>query len=78
MGDRYQVIFGSQSKHCCFEATVVDTAKPVIIGGQQYRGQFEPVCECFSISDAYKIAAALSAQGEENDKWLGSKSSHRC
>jgi hypothetical protein len=63
---RYQVVDGSQSAHCCFEATVVDTTKPVIIAGKQWtRGdgepQWEAVCECFYREDADRIAAAMNA-----------------
>ena len=66
---RYQIYKGSQSAHCCFEATVVDTSKPCMIGGEHYRdsdtrgGQYhyEPVCECFEMSDAEMICAALNA-----------------
>lgn len=53
---RFKVIDGSQSAHCCFEATVVDTTKP-----GWGAGRYEPVCECFERADAEKIAAALSA-----------------
>lgn len=58
--ERYQVIEGSQSVHCCFVATVVDTDKPHMIGGKQYNDQFESVCECFDIEDAKRIASALN------------------
>lgn len=60
MTERYKVVDGSQSYHCCFVATVVDTTRPVIINGEQYEGQFEAVCECFEDEDAEKIAAALN------------------
>lgn len=50
MSERYKVVEGSESAHCCFEATVVDT-------------QFcnELVCECFDMESAQKIADALNA-----------------
>jgi hypothetical protein len=65
---RYAVYKGSQSAHCCFEATVVDTTKPDIIGGKHYRdsdergGQYhyEAICECFEMADAERICAALN------------------
>lgn len=48
---RFEVRDGSQSRHCRFEATVVDMTKPVRIGGKRYNGktalQYEPVCERF-------------------------------
>lgn len=68
---RYQVYKGSQSAHCCFEATVVDTTKPRIIGGEHYRdyesGQYhhEPVCECFEVAEAERIAALLNRAADE-------------
>lgn len=66
MSERYKVISGSQSAHCCFEATVVDTSRPDMQGdGTQYVGdhgpQFEAVCECFDMVDAEAICAALNA-----------------
>lgn len=57
----YQVVDGSQSCHCCFEATVVDMRKPVMIGDEHYNDQYEVVCECFETDNAIKIAAALNA-----------------
>jgi hypothetical protein len=63
---RYQIYKGSQSSHCCFDATVVDTTKPDIIGGEHYKGSdgqyhYDIVCECFSIEDAEKIRDALNS-----------------
>lgn len=58
--ERYRVVNGSQSGHCCFDATVVDTSNPVIIGGEHFDNQYESVCECFNISDAEKICTALN------------------
>ena len=62
---RYKVVEGSQSCHCCFDATVIDTTKPSMIGGEQYEGdngpQFDSVCECFEVEDANIICAALNA-----------------
>lgn len=54
------------SADCCFDATVVDTTKPEIIGGQRYKGidgqlYYEIVCECFSLEDAQLICDALNA-----------------
>lgn len=65
---RYAIYNGSQSAHCCFEATVVDTTKPDIICGEHYKdsgpdGQYhyEAVCECFSVEDAELVCKALNA-----------------
>lgn len=53
---RYQVVPESQSGHCCFVATVVDTAKPL----EWPEGEFETVCECFVTGHAETIARALN------------------
>jgi len=58
---RFIVVAGSQTAHCCFDATVVDTDKPTMIGGKHYNNEYEPVCECFEVGDAERIAAALNA-----------------
>lgn len=58
---RYQVVNGSQSCHCCFEATVVDTAKPTNIGGEHFNGRYQAVCECFDEADAKLVCDALNA-----------------
>ena len=61
-GTRYAVVQDSQSGHCCFSATVVDTSRPKMVHGKHYNGQFESVCECFEESEARMIAAALNAE----------------
>lgn len=63
---RYVVVGGSESGHCCFEATVVDTSSPLMIGGKHYNGRFMAVCECFWTEDAEKIAAALNLKMDKN------------
>jgi hypothetical protein len=68
MSDRYKVVEGSQSAHCCFEATVVDTRRPTMIAGKQYvrkvggvdAPQFDSICECFEATDAELIRDALN------------------
>lgn len=57
---RFKVVNRSQSCHCCFEYTVVDTSKPYMIGDEQYEGQFEEVCECFEAFEANMICDALN------------------
>lgn len=62
---RYKVVSGSQSYHCCFCATVVDTTKPL----EQFEGydgipEFDSVCECFDIETAEMICAALNKNEE--------------
>ena len=50
MTDRYYVIDGSESGHCCFEYTVMDATKD------------EQVCECFDINHAELICSALNKE----------------
>lgn len=57
---RYCIEDGSQSCHCCFEYTVVDLTRPVMIYGSHYKGKHEPVCECFTREDAELICDALN------------------
>lgn len=61
MSERFKVVSGSQSAHRRFDATVVDTTKPFVIGGVHLEGQYESVCECFELGDAQLIADALNA-----------------
>ncbi len=56
----YKVVEGSQSLHCCFEYSVVDTTRPVMIGKGQWKDHFEPVCECFDLESANLICDCLN------------------
>lgn len=56
---RYIVINESQSAHCCFEATVVDSHTPR--AGYASDDKYSQICECFSVEEAQKIADALNA-----------------
>lgn len=64
--DRYKILPGSISGHCCFTATVVDTTRPVMIGDKHYERDgvkhYEAVCECFEEEDAKLIATSLNAR----------------
>lgn len=62
MNQRYQVIEGSQSSHCCFDYTVVDTTQPDMIGDKHYNDQYIAICECFGEEDAKAIADAMNAK----------------
>lgn len=68
MSERYKVVEGSQSCHCCFDYTVVDTTRPVMFGDEHYRGQYEPMCETFDRADADRICEALN-QLEKQDAY---------
>lgn len=63
--DRYIIYKGSKSAHCCFEATVMDSTRPEIIGGEHYEDEggkhYETVCECFEMEDAELVCRALNA-----------------
>jgi hypothetical protein len=64
---RYKAVPYSQSAHCCFEATVLDTTKPHFLGGEHYCGigdraffHYDSIAECFDIDDAELIAALMN------------------
>jgi len=59
----YEVRDGSESGHCCFVATVVDTTKQTHIVANG-RPVYEVVCECFSREAADEVCAALNASDE--------------
>ncbi|WYA78875.1 hypothetical protein [Pseudomonas phage Jack] len=59
MSGRYKVLVGSQSGHCCFDYTVVDTLKPHPVYASQ--GLFYAICETFSEEEAQAVARALNA-----------------
>lgn len=61
MADRYKIVDESQSVHCCFRKTVVDTTRPVMIHGEHYDGKYEPMCECIDEEAAPVICDALNA-----------------
>lgn len=60
-GSRYRAVRGSESGHCCFEATVIDLKKPEYHPFHGYfYGYYEGICETFDFDDAVTIAAALN------------------
>ena len=59
MSGRYKVLAGSQSGHCCFDYTVVDTLKPHPVYASQ--GLFAAICETFREEEAHAVARALNA-----------------
>lgn len=65
MSNRFQVVDGSQSGHCCFEHTVIDTSRPVVYHGVPFvddgQQRYTSVCECFGRTEADMIAASLNA-----------------
>lgn len=53
--NRFKVVDGSVSAHCCFEASVLDTHEP----GEMIHKNGRVVCECLDTDDANRIARAL-------------------
>lgn len=53
---RYRVRAGSESGHCCFGASVMDTETL-----DETLGTPTCVCECFDVATSERIAAALNA-----------------
>lgn len=68
---RYQVVKGSESAHCCFEATVIDTEK-------EMGSHPDWVCECFEPSRAHAIADAMNAADEAPLSELSPACQDRC
>lgn len=64
---RYAVVPESQSCHCCFDFTVVDTSEP-LEKHQDEEQEYEPVCECFSEDEAKLIADALNFAAPQPDQ----------
>jgi hypothetical protein len=59
---RYKLVEESDSGHCCFKASILDTDKPIRRGdGSIVEDQFESVCECFELDSAKKILGLLIA-----------------
>lgn len=56
MSERYKAVEGSESAHCCFKATVVDTQT----SNPSFCDELDWVCECFDMESAQKIADALN------------------
>lgn len=66
MKTRYIIHHHSQSGHCCFEYTVLDSTKPEMISDEHYRNtdgflQYEAVCETFDLETATLVRDALNA-----------------
>lgn len=64
---RYTLVPKSVSAHCCFEATVLDTA------GAPGPLHYKEVCETFSIEDAELIKKALNFYHKNKPKRVKKK-----
>jgi hypothetical protein len=59
--NRFIAVEGSETAHCCFNASVIDRASPMIGGSDKpMQDKFSVVCECFDMEDAVKIADLLN------------------
>lgn len=54
MMDRYKVVKGSESVHCCFEFTILDS--------QGTDKDFGNICECFDEETANRICRLLNQE----------------
>jgi hypothetical protein len=68
MADRYKIVDESQSVHCCFSKTVVDTTRPVMIHGEHHDDKYEAMCECIDEDAAPVICDALNAA--DRFRWI--------
>lgn len=68
MTQRYKVIKGSQTAHCCFEATVVDTQAPPVLVRPDGSVLHHTVCECFDFEDAELICDHLNGVPVEDSQ----------
>ena len=63
---KYEIRKGSQSAHCCFQYTVVDTTTPLLkstgepILDSHGKPAFREICECFDREGAAQIRDALN------------------
>ena len=60
---RYGVVEGSETSHCCFDATIVDFWAPEAIGPNVY---FMNICETLWADKAQTIADALNAMEKKD------------
>lgn len=57
---RFFIVQESISNHCCFDYTVCDRTKPVLIHGVHYKQRYHAVCECIEEHDAVLVCLALN------------------
>jgi len=61
---RYKVVEGSESGHCCFDATVVDTEQPRFHYAPEHPQYMKQmglwICECFEVEEANMICDVLN------------------
>ena len=69
MKERYKIVEGSESAHCCFDATILDTHQPEDCTKADGTPYYYNLAECFHIEDATLIVNALHQQEEYNKLW---------
>ena len=69
MKERYKIVEGSESAHCCFSATILDTHQPEDCTNADGTPYYYNLAECFYIKDAENIVKALHQQEEYNKLW---------
>lgn len=69
MKERYKIVEGSESAHCCFDATILDTHQPEDCTKADGTPYYYNLAECFYIEDATLIVNALHQQEEYNKLW---------
>ena len=65
---RYKVINDSDSAHCCFEASVIDTQTPTISSPGITIKDYTSICECMDIAQAHFIAKILNEKEHMQSK----------
>lgn len=66
--NRYRVTLKSESSHCCFKASVIDTQRP----HEFFVHKQHTVCECFDVEDARLICEALACyKATRHDDMVG-------
>lgn len=71
MKERYKIVEGSESAHCCFDVTIVDTSRPESLTKEVSTPYYYNMAECFYKEDAVLIVNALNYL--ENHRMDGEK-----
>ena len=69
MKERYKIVEDSESGHCCFSATILDTHQPEDLTKDDGTPYYYNLAECFYSEDAELIVKALHQQEEYNKLW---------
>lgn len=69
MKERYKIVEDSESGHCCFDVTILDTHRPKAYTNIDGKPFYYNLAECFYAEDAENIVKALHQQEEYNKLW---------